>query len=197
MQTPGPGRSEPGPAPFTTSPGLPAYTTGPGSAAVSRVGAILFFLGLFLIAIGYFLLAAIQYQFISGSVAFSNFQQIELVEGLAQVTTGIGILFAGFGWVVDQLAMARALPSSAPSGFSEPTPQVAFIVFLIGILALAFSSFFFGYIEFAAYDNLSLNLSQYTSVVLEMLMGLGALLVAFGWLVQHLRVLARLGRTPS
>jgi len=73
---------------------------------------------------------------------------------------------------------------------------VAFALFLVGALCAAAAQFWYAYILWEEYDQVTLNLWNGTLPTFETLLAIGILLMALGWLAGHLRALRAVERQP-
>jgi hypothetical protein len=158
---------------------------------ISRTGSLLVASGVILIAAGFFLLAEELYLIFS-RVSIQNFQQTtELYAAGQAILTALGIVLVGTGWSLDQRAIDRAVDPRRLQHRS--IGMVAGLVILaVGVGLIAGYGLFSAYLDLSAYYQIQLNLSWWTEVDLEVMLGTGVLLVGLGWFVHHLGGLTRL-----
>jgi len=149
----------------------------------SRVGPILFTLGVGLISLN-FLLNSYAYYQLTNSPSSISFQSIELAMSLGEIFTAFGVLLASAGWVLDKRATRLVLGSIAQN--ERKTRQLAGqILVLLGAAAIAGATLFLGVVELEVYYNVTISLPNWTIPFIYAVEGIGVLGIAAGWWIHR------------
>lgn len=149
----------------------------------SRLGAIVFELGVGLFAVSFLISASIYYTLVNSS-GIPNYQTIELEMAIAELLMAIGALVAGAGWVLDKRELARVLGLSTQGG--QKTRRLAGqIIVVLGALTFFGGALYFSILEFLPYYNITVTLPSWTLSFIYALEGVGVLVVAVGWSIQR------------
>ncbi len=190
-----------GPPPWQVAPSdsaADAVQPSPGSDTkrISRTGSIIFAAGLVLISVSVFLLTYVDYVLLSGHQVQPN--EIAGVGGSSDFLAGLGVLVVVAGWALDQRATYRV------AGKTREDPhrlraRIGMAVLLAGACGIAVSFFYSALFEFAELANYNVSglVSTWSTIGLELTLGLGFLAVALGWFVFHRVALERLEATAT
>jgi|GEM_PF-6626894 len=162
---------------------------------ISRTGSVLLLLGLTLVSVGILLVAAEYYALISGQFA-TDFKLLDLYGAGTGILTAFGIVLVGTGWALDQRAVAWAAGPQRSRGPDSET-IAGLVTFAVGVSLIAAWGVYSAYSALSSYYQIGLNPWKWTEVTLEVMLGIGVLLIAIGWFVHHLGVLGRMERESS
>lgn len=175
------------PGAYYRTPGVPTIITAPAPPVLqpreSRVGPILFTLGLGLIAVD-FLLVAYTYYALTNSPSFDTFRSIQLYMAIAQLFTAIGAPLAGVGWLLDKREIARVQGKTA-SGEGSSQRLAGQVLVLLGATAIGAATLVFGILEFEVYYNVAVNLPTWSVLSIYAAEGIGVLVIAVGWWIHR------------
>jgi len=144
----------------------------------------IFFAGWVLIAISFFIVAAEEYQLISSPPSFQNFNQIELYPAVESIMDALGVTMVGLGWVLSWPAAPQILGTPGAT-MRNPRSTLSYVTVFLGIACVAGFSLYEAYVNLAQYFEVPIHLWMWSVVALEIVLGLGILLVAIGWLIHH------------
>jgi hypothetical protein len=129
--------------------------------------------------------------------SINGFQQFDLVAGIADLLLGFGVIVAGIGWILDRRMIdgARGLSSLPELRFRA---MLGHFIIALGAVVLAFVALFWAYLELCVYYTISITwLPDWTLAALELVAGVGILVLAIGWMVHHSAVLTWTERHPG
>jgi len=169
----------------------PSYL--PPPARISRVGTFVVFFGALLIGISFVIIAIEYYQIVYGP--FSATLNFDLYAGSQATLEGVGLILIGFGWVLDQVAVERRVSYPSLPMFGG-WGTAAFTMFLAGAVCAAGGEFWYAYLAFAEYAQVTLNLWIGTLPTFEAILATGILLMVLGWFARHLQALRSLEGQP-
>ncbi len=176
----------PKPAPPVTraqSAAVPATVTSIPPTRKSRVGPILFTLGVGLVSLNFFL-SAWAFYVTFNSPSLNNFNWQELADALGEIFLGIGVVLGATGWLLGKREVIRFQePATLARGATRRV--VGQIVVIIGSLLICGATLYLGALELEAYWNVPINLATWVYTLILTVEGVGVLGVAAGWWTHH------------